>query len=127
MSWKILFSEIKPPANPRALSDVRPLLKRLDDAFGTRPLARLLGVESTVIADCASGHQKMSPELTRRVMDVHDVLTRAFQVFAPETAMSWLVGNEPFLAGKRPIDVLALGSVAPVIEALDNQEAGAYT
>lgn len=45
MSWKLFFLEIKPPANPGALSDVVPLLKRLEEAFGTRPIARLLGVE----------------------------------------------------------------------------------
>ncbi len=40
--------------------------------------------------------------------------------------MQWLVGQEPFLDGSRPIDVLAIRGVAPLIEALDGIDAGAY-
>ncbi|MGA8098423.1 MAG: hypothetical protein WB810_07175 [Candidatus Cybelea sp.] len=64
--------------------------------------------------------------MARRVIDLHDILNRALQVFQPATAASWLVGNEPFLDNKRPIDVLVMRGAAPLIEALDNIDAGAY-
>jgi uncharacterized protein (DUF2384 family) len=64
--------------------------------------------------------------MARRIIDLHDILTRALQVFAPPAAARWLVGNEPFLNDKRPIDVLVLRGAAPLIEALDNVDAGSY-
>lgn len=64
--------------------------------------------------------------MARRIIDLHDILNRALQVFQPSTAARWLVGHEPFLDNKRPIDVLALRGAAPVIEALDNIDVGAY-
>ena len=59
-------------------------------------------------------------------MDLHDVLTRALQVFRPGTAVAWLVGNEPFLEYTRPIDVLVTRGSGPLIEALKNIDSGGY-
>lgn len=126
VTWTIALRRIDPPQDPSALADVHPLLDRLVKAFGPRPLARLLDVRPGSIANWSSGHRRISGEMARRIIDLHDVLTRAFQVFQPATAASWLVGNEPFLDNRRPIDVLALRGAAPLIEALDNIDAGAY-
>jgi len=68
----------------------------------------------------------MSPASRQRVMDLHDVLTRALQVFQPRTAVDWLVGSEPFLDHARPIDVLVARGSAPLIEALRNIDGGGY-
>lgn len=127
MSWKLLLFEIKPPANPEALADITPLLQRLEKAFGTRRLAKLLGNKVSIVVDCVAGRRQMSAEMAHRVLDLHEILTRAFQVFSPDTAMRWLVGSEPLLGGSRPIDVLVLRGVAPLIEALDGIDSGAYT
>jgi len=126
MTWTIALERIGPPQDPEALADVHPLLERLVKAFGPRPLARLLDVRPGSVANWASGHRQISGEMVRRIIDLHDILTRALQVFAPATATRWLIGNEPFLDNKRPIDVLVLRGAAPVIEALDNVDAGAY-
>jgi hypothetical protein len=126
MSWKISLKEIPTPANPLALADVTPLLERLEHAFGCGPLARLLDTDPSIVSSWSSGQQRMNREMERRVIDIHDVLMRAFQVLDPDTAMRWLVGSEPFLGGRRPIDVLALRGAAPLIEAIDNMESGAY-
>ena len=61
-----------------------------------------------------------------RVVDLHDVLNRALLVFPADIAVLWLFGSEPFLDGKRPIDVLTIRGAAPLIDALRNIEAGAY-
>jgi hypothetical protein len=56
---------------------------------------------------------KISPVMSRRVLDLHAVLARALQIFAPEVVTDWLVGHEPFLNDARPIDVLAVrGAIA---------------
>jgi hypothetical protein len=69
-------------------------------------------------------------EYLDRLVSVYDpdrvVLTRAFQLFAPAVAAQWIIGSEPLLGGARPIDVLALRGIAPVIEALNAIEDGAY-
>ena len=126
MTWTVALEHIDPPHNPGALSDVRPLLERLVDAFGPRALARLLDVKPGTVGNWSSGHRRLSSEMARRVIDLHDVMSRALQVFNADTAMRWFVGNEPFLEHARPIDVLVLRGAAPVIEALDNIDRGAF-
>ena len=126
MTWTVALEGIAPPRDPAALADVHPLLDRLVRAFGPRPLARLLDVRPGSVANWTSGRRQISADMARRIIDLHDILTRALQIFAPATAARWLVGNEPFLDNARPIDVLVLRGAAPVIEALDSIEAGAY-
>jgi putative toxin-antitoxin system antitoxin component (TIGR02293 family) len=123
--WNLIGLSGETLRNPQALSDVTPLLNRLIEAFGQNSTARLLDVSSGTITNWR-GRRKMEPEYAKRILDLHDVLSRALQVFQPATAMSWLCGSEPFLGHKRPIDILALEGAAPVIEALDAIDAGAY-
>jgi uncharacterized protein (DUF2384 family) len=125
-AWTVPVLEINPPKNPEALTDLVPLLKRLIGAFGVRPLALLLDVKAGSVTNWAARRRSLSPESRRRIMDLHDVLTRALQVFQPRTAVDWLVGNEPFLDHARPIDVLVARGSAPLIEALKNIDSGGY-
>jgi uncharacterized protein (DUF2384 family) len=62
----------------------------------------------------------------RRIVDLHDVLTRILRVYGREAAAMWLVGSEPLLGGARPIDILVLEGAAPVIRAIDGISQGAY-
>jgi uncharacterized protein (DUF2384 family) len=62
----------------------------------------------------------------RRIIDLHDVLTRILRVYAREAAAMWLVGSEPLLGGARPIDVLVTEGAASVIRAIDGIMQGAY-
>ena len=125
-AWTVPVLEINPPKNPEALKDVVPLLERLIGAFGTRPLALLLDVKPGSVTNWAARRRNLSSESRQRIMDLHDVLTRALQVFQPRTAVDWLVGNEPFLDHARPIDVLVARGSAPLIEALKNIDSGGY-
>jgi len=113
------------PKDIRALTDVRPLLAGMVAAYGHNPVARLLDVDAAMVTRWKRG-AKISPAMSRRILDLHAVLARALQVFAPEVATQWLVGHEPFLNEARPIDVLAVRGAAPLIEALDAIAAGAY-
>jgi putative toxin-antitoxin system antitoxin component (TIGR02293 family) len=125
-TWSPLVLEIAPPKNPGALSDVLPLLERLDAAFGTSAVAKLLDVGSGTVTNWKKGRHTISPEYAQRVIELHDVLVRALQIFQPQIAMDWLVGAEPFLDGARPIDVLVSRGAAPLIDALAAIEATAY-
>jgi uncharacterized protein (DUF2384 family) len=61
-----------------------------------------------------------------RIIDVHDVINRALQIFQPQVAADWLAGSEPLLDGARPIDVLKQRGAVPVIQALEGIAAGVY-
>jgi len=62
----------------------------------------------------------------RRIVDLHDVLTRIVRIYSREAAAMWLVGSEPLLGGARPIDVLAMEGAGAVIRAIDGIAEGAY-
>jgi uncharacterized protein (DUF2384 family) len=73
-----------------------------------------------------AGIESIGSEMGRRIVDLHDVLTRILRVYGREAAALWLVGSEPLLGGARPIDVLVLEGAASVIRAIDGIAEGAY-
>jgi len=115
---------LRPSAD--SLADVRPLLARIVAAVGTNAAGRLLGADRAQISRWGAGTELVSAEMGRRVVDLHDVLTRILRVYGRETAALWLVGSEPLLGGARPIDILALEGAAPVIRAIDGIAQGAF-
>jgi uncharacterized protein (DUF2384 family) len=108
------------------LADVTPLLARVIEALGTNAAARLLGADRAQVSRWSSGIEKIGSEMGRRIVDLHDVLTRILRVYGRDAAAMWLVGSEPLLGGARPIDVLVVEGAAPVIRAIDGIAAGAY-
>ncbi len=125
MSWTPTLERTEEPRNAGALRDVHPLLKQLIEAFNAAFVARLLDVDPAMLTRWNNG-APISAEMTTRILDLHAVLSRAFQVFRPHQVMLWLQGSEPFFDGARPIDVLALRGAAPLISALNGIDAGAY-
>lgn len=85
----------------------------------------MLDVDPAMITRWTRGGP-VSDVMRKRILDVHDVLSRALQIFSPQITMQWLVGHEPFLNDARPIDVLAQRGAAPLIQALDGIESGGY-
>lgn len=108
------------------LADVTPLLARVIEALGTNAAARLLGADRAQVSRWSAGLESIGSEMGRRVVDLHDILTRILRVYSREAAAMWLVGSEPLLGGARPIDILVLEGAAPVIRAIDGIAAGAY-
>lgn len=125
MSWTLSLKGLEKPRNPAALSDVHPLLASLVDAFSAATIVRLLDVDPAIMTRWMKD-APISAEMAARILDLHAVLSRAFQVFHPRHAMLWLLGSEPFFDGARPIDILALRGAAPLIQALQGIGAGAY-
>jgi uncharacterized protein (DUF2384 family) len=109
-----------------ALADVTPLLARVIDALGSNAAARLLGADRAQVSRWSAGTESIGSEMGRRIVDLHDVLTRILRVYGREAAAMWLVGSEPLLGGARPMDVLVLEGAAPVIRAIDGIAQGAY-
>jgi uncharacterized protein (DUF2384 family) len=110
-----------------ALADVTPLLARVVEALGTNAAARMLGADRAQVSRWTASTESIGSEMGRRIVDLHDVLTRILRVYGREAAAMWLVGSEPLLGGARPIDILALEGAAPVIRAIDGISQGAYT
>jgi uncharacterized protein (DUF2384 family) len=125
-TWNVPVLEIDPPVNPTALTDIVPLLDRMIDAFGTRPVSKLLGVGAGTVTNWTRRRRKINYDLAKRIIDLHDVLTRALQVHQPRTAMDWLVSSDPYLGFARPIDVLVTRGAAPLIEALEGFDSGGF-
>ena len=108
------------------LADLSPLLTRLIAALGTNAAARLLGADRGQVSRWNSGTEPIGAEMGRRIVDLHDILTRILRVYPREAAAMWLVGSEPLLGGARPIDVLVVEGAAPVIRAIDGIAQGAF-
>jgi uncharacterized protein (DUF2384 family) len=109
-----------------ALTDVLPLLRRIIDALGTNAAARLLDADRGQVSRWMSGKESISGEMGRRIVDLHDILTRILRVYSREAASLWLGGSEPLLGGARPIDVLAAEGASAVIRAIDGIAQGAF-
>jgi hypothetical protein len=124
--WRPEAKKIQFRPQADGLADVLPLLLRVIDALGTNAAARLLDADRAQVSRWSSGKESVGPEMGRRIVDLHDVLTRILRVFNRDVAAVWLLGSEPLLGGARPIDVLALEGAAPVIRAIDGIMQGAF-
>jgi uncharacterized protein (DUF2384 family) len=124
--WVLTLPALAKPRRPEALTDTRTLLLQLIESFGSNAVARLIDVKPATVTNWKQRKRSMDPRYARRVVDLHYLLSRAFQTFQPETAMRWLTSNDPFLDEQRPIDVLVLQGPSRLIAAIDAHEAGAY-
>jgi len=124
--WTPITKSIVLRESATALADPRPLLVRVVAALGTNAAARLLGADRAQVSRWMAKTESIGAEMGRRIVDLHDVLTRILRVYSRAAAAMWLVGSEPLLGGARPIDVLVMEGAAPVIRAIDGIAAGAY-
>ena len=118
-----------PPAvreSASALAHPQPLLASIVAAIGTNTVARLLSAHPAQVTRWMSKTESIGAEMSRRIVDLHDVLKRILRIYNSAAATLWLVGSEPLLGGARPIDVLAKEGAAPVIRAIDGIAAGAH-
>jgi uncharacterized protein (DUF2384 family) len=125
-AWMPVIRAVVLRQSAEALADVTPLLARVVGALGTNAAARLLGADRAQVSRWSAGTESIGNEMARRIVDLHDVLTRILRVYGREAAAMWLVGSEPLLGGARPIDVLVTEGAASVVRAIDGLAEGAY-
>ncbi|MDX1390374.1 MAG: hypothetical protein R3344_14385 [Acidobacteriota bacterium] len=100
-------------------------LQRLIEILGNNRTAELLGVARSQPSRWARGLERMGPENQRRVLDLEYALSCLLLVYPPRQARIWLESHNIDL-GARPIDVLRITGVEPVLRAIDIEAQGAY-
>ena len=124
--WTSELNLIEFRTNANSMCRVDPLLGRVIEALGSNATARMLDCDRSQVSRWNTGTEAISQEMGRRIVDLHDVLTRILRVYEPEMAALWLSGSEPLLGGARPIDVMTIEGAAPVIRAIDGISQGAF-
>jgi len=89
-------------------------------------LAKFLGVNRSQPAQWRNGAEAPGPEASRVLLDLDYVIARASMLWPTAVVNDWLTGNNSFLDGARPIDVIKYQGAKAVIEALDAELSGAY-
>ena len=89
-------------------------------------VADLLGVSRGQPSKWRTGQETPGPDASRQLIDLDHVLARAMMLWPADVAVDWLKGNNAFLEGARPIDVLRTRGSKDVIEALDATLAGSF-
>ncbi|WP_345762780.1 antitoxin Xre/MbcA/ParS toxin-binding domain-containing protein [Diaminobutyricibacter sp. McL0608] len=89
-------------------------------------LAGLLGVNRSQPTQWRKGAESPSPEVGRGLLDLDYVVARASMLWQTDSVVAWLQGQNAFLEGARPIDVLRTRGSHDVVDALDAELAGAY-
>ena len=97
------------------------------EALGSRTrLADALGVSDSQPTRWIRGEDSPDAENARAIVDLEYVVARARLLWGDdETVNLWLNGRNAFLGGARPIDVIMTRGVSPVVDALDQEVAGA--
>ncbi len=98
------------------------------EALGSRArFADALGVPDSQCARWIEGEDRPNAENARAIVDLEYVVARARLLWSDdETVNLWLNGRNAFLGGARPIDVIMTRGVSPVVDALDQEMAGAF-
>lgn len=100
-------------------------LERLIDELGNNRVANLLSVSVSQPSRWRAGKEGMGSENQRKVIDLDYVFGRLEQLYRARQAEIWLTSFNAHL-GARPIDVLRIRGVSPVIEAIDAEAQGAF-
>ena len=87
----------------------------------------MLKVSDSRLARWIEGEDSLDAENVRAIVDLEYVVARTRLLWGDdETVNLWLNGHNAFLGGARPIDAMMTRGVFPVIDALDQEMAGAF-
>ena len=94
--------------------------------FGSqRRLAELLGVNAAQVTRWRRG-QGIDDVNAARVDLLELVMAHLLRVYSAETAERWLLGMNPSLGGRRPVDLIRRGHAREVLDAIANERAGSF-
>jgi len=88
-------------------------------------VARLLGVSPSRVSRWLKTEEPDQAN-RRKLEGVEFVLGRLLDLYQRDVAVDWLQGENAHLGNRRPIDLLATGRIAEVLEAVQADEAGSY-
>ena len=95
------------------------------DFRSQRRLAELLGVSPAQVSRWQRG-QGIDAVNAERVDLLEHVMSGLLRVYAPEAAERWLVGLNPQLGDRRPIDLIRAGRSRELLDAISAERAGAF-
>lgn len=95
------------------------------DFHSQRRLAELLDVSPAQVTRWQRG-QRIDAENAARVDLLELVMSNLLRVYPAEAAELWLVGLNPRLGHRRPIDLVRRGEVRPLLDAIAAEQAGSY-
>jgi len=95
------------------------------DLGGQARLARLIGVSPSRVSRWVASEEPDAAN-RRTIEGVEFILSRLLDRWERDTALKWLEGVNAVLGDRRPVDLLAHGRVAEVLEAIEAEESGAY-
>jgi len=107
-------------ATPRVASD---RVAYLVDTFGKRQLAEMVGIHRAQLSRWVAGSDQPR-EAAGFLLDLEHALAKARLAFGEQAAKDWLLGNNSYLGGARPIDVLKANGSRTVMDALNGEQWG---
>lgn len=108
---------------PIATADKVQALSR--DFRSQRRLAQLLDVSPAQIGRWQRG-RGIDPLNAERVDSLEHVMSSLLRLYAPEAAERWLVGLNPHLGDRRPVDLVRAGRTTELLDAIAAERAGAF-
>lgn len=99
-----------------ALDDIATLVGTLGSVD---ELSRLTGVPAERIIEWVHGDVTLLSEEAIYLANLVTVMDRATYIFVPSVAVEWLTGNNDYLDGARPIDMVKHHGPEEVLKALD--------
>jgi uncharacterized protein (DUF2384 family) len=101
-------------------------VEALSADFGSqRRLADLLDVSPAQVTRWLRG-QGIDEVNAERVDLLELVMSNLLRLYEPDAAASWLVGLNPSLHDRRPIDLVRTGRSRELLEAIANERAGGF-
>lgn len=96
-----------------------------EDFHSQRRLAELLGVSPAQVTRWRRG-QGIDEVNAQRVDLLELVMSSLLRLHSSDTAELWLTGLNPFLGGRRPIDLVRAGRARDLLDAITQEAAGSF-
>jgi transcriptional regulator with XRE-family HTH domain len=94
--------------------------------FGSqRRLAEMLGVSPAQVSRWLRG-QGIDPLNADKIDVLELVMASLLRIYDPEVARQWLLGVNPHLGNRRPIDLVRMGRVEDLLGAIHAERAESY-
>jgi transcriptional regulator with XRE-family HTH domain len=117
---------LSPRGGDRMPVAVRHKLQALTRDLGSQArVARLLGVSPSRVSRWLRTEDP-DAENRRKLEGVEFVLSRLLSLYGRDAALDWLLGVNAHVGNRRPIDLLSVGRITEILQAIDADEAGSY-